>query len=265
MPDALSIVTLNLLADRRSWPAREALVLAELRALAPDVIALKEVDVGLANAHRLADALGGYSVHAVAANTGWPGHYHGLAILSRRPVLGQEVCDLGSQWRRALAVDVALGTGTVRVITTHLVWSPWDGARQRQVARLLAWLPPDLPVLLCGDLNAPPDFPSIGQLGTRLVSAHAAAHGGEPAWTYPTPLSLPGWKGGVTRELLLRAAGLCLWRRPVPWQGVLDYIFVDPLLAVHSCDVCFDRPPADAGGWWASDHLGLVACVGRRG
>jgi len=253
-------VTLNLLADRASWPARAPLVLSELRRLAPDVVTLQEVDVRLANAHELADGLDGYAV-VTGHRPGWRAHFDAVAILSRLPIAGHAVLDLGSQWRAALGVDVLVGDGVVRVVSTHLIWSPRDGGRQRQAERLLAWLPPDVPAVMCGDFNATPGYASIRRLVASLPSAHAVVHGAEPAWTYPTPLALPGWTGSTSRTLLLRAAGLWTARRPTPWRGTLDYILVDRRLTVSSCALCFDHPDPGDPRLWASDHLGLVARV----
>jgi endonuclease/exonuclease/phosphatase family metal-dependent hydrolase len=129
MTDTVTIATLNLLHQGASWPRRAPLVLAGFQALAPDVICLQEVHRPSANVHWLADTLGGYEV--VAAPRAGPFELlDAVAILTRLPIVGHSLLDLGEQWRTALRVDVRVGASPVSVVTTHLAWSPFDGARQ---------------------------------------------------------------------------------------------------------------------------------------
>jgi endonuclease/exonuclease/phosphatase family metal-dependent hydrolase len=127
------------------------------------------------------------------------------------------------------------------------------------VARLLDWLDPAVPAVVCGDMNAPPDFGSMRAMARRLPSAHATAQGAEPDWTFPTGLR-PGsrWRGWLN-PWLMHGAGWFLWHRHAAWRGTLDYIFADARFAVRSCEVAFDRPAPGDPRLYPSDHLGLVA------
>ena len=74
----------------------------ELVARSFDLIALQEITPprGASTAHRLADDLGGDSVH-VCPKSGWAQSREGIAILSRLPVEDHAVLDLGGRGRTA--------------------------------------------------------------------------------------------------------------------------------------------------------------------
>ena len=81
----LTVVTLNLWHDQRDWPKRLAVILAEMRALRPDVLCLQEVlqHGTLRNqAETLADSLG-YQVHFTSVDSVHREKRYGNAILSR--------------------------------------------------------------------------------------------------------------------------------------------------------------------------------------
>ncbi|MDB5349080.1 MAG: metal-dependent hydrolase [Planctomycetota bacterium] len=89
-------------------------------------------------------------------------------------------------------------------------------------------------------------------------SAQAACHGGEPDFTYPTPLV----SGGPIRMAIARALlRLFTNRRGKSWRGTLAYIFVSPRVRVLGCAVILDRPASDDPGPYASGHLGLGATL----
>jgi mRNA deadenylase 3'-5' endonuclease subunit Ccr4 len=58
---SLIVASLNLLNDLTHWDDRRSLIVAELRRLQPDLIALQEVVLPVNNAQWIADELGGYS------------------------------------------------------------------------------------------------------------------------------------------------------------------------------------------------------------
>ena len=85
MTQTLRVVTLNLLNDLTYWRLRAPMIVDELNALQPDLIALQEVVLPDNTAQWIADQLGGYSLHLMP-KTGGRGRREGLAILSRLPV-----------------------------------------------------------------------------------------------------------------------------------------------------------------------------------
>jgi endonuclease/exonuclease/phosphatase family metal-dependent hydrolase len=142
--------------DGRRDPERIAAVLARL---APDVVALQEVDSrtsrgGLDQAQLIAAALGMGVVEGPLMHEG-EGHY-GNAMLSRWPqqlVTEGRFTMCGPEPRGWLAVDVTAPGGTRwRIVNTHL--DLMGKARSRQLAELAACVARMArPLLLAGDLN----------------------------------------------------------------------------------------------------------------
>jgi endonuclease/exonuclease/phosphatase family metal-dependent hydrolase len=153
-------------------------LVAEMRAMAADVIALQEVDVRTRRAGfvdqpvALATALGFHYVFA--ASILWDEGHYGLALLSRWPlarVTRHRIggADLGEP-RIVLDVTICAGGRPVRVLNHH--------ADRRIAARAIGFA--DVQqitnaalgrgVLLLGDLNEYPDGPGVRALvGTGLV------------------------------------------------------------------------------------------------
>lgn len=143
--------------DRRHDRARIAQVIHEIGA---DILGLQELHaygVGFPPTDEiqyLAKA-SGYVAVTGTTRIGPRGGY-GIALFSRCPVLEVRRLDLSvlrREPRCALDVDLAVGGGTIRVITTHLGLAPWE--RREQVRRLTATIvrdPGRLTVIL-GDIN----------------------------------------------------------------------------------------------------------------
>ena len=145
---------------------------------AADLLLLQEIEShpaeGASRAARLAAALGAGHVYAPARPEG--DGSHGLAIVSRLPLERVEVmelpaADLGGRSRRriALAADVTLAGGPLRVINVHL------DTRINIADRILQLRPalldqPD-PVVVAGDMNA---NPYLWVEGTLPVPPHDA-------------------------------------------------------------------------------------------
>lgn len=87
----MSMVTFNLHHDREDWPRRRRTILAELKRLQPDAVALQEV-IQRRNvrnqAQWLASQLGYRYVFVSTDAVGAPKRY-GNALLTRRPILAQ--------------------------------------------------------------------------------------------------------------------------------------------------------------------------------
>lgn len=240
----MRIATLNLRNTADRWPARRQLLVRQLVALAPQVIAVQELrivpdqarwitaEVARASAGRLV-----YRCHR-RPKTGAAGLWEGIGVLSRVPVVSTAWLDLGADRRVAQRVTVRTNGGDLDVYNAHLGLGG-EVLRSGQAQRLLDWMGGrrPAPAVLMGDLNARPGSPTIELLSGRLRSAHLAVHGCEPPRTVPTPLRLG-------------AAGAT--------GSVLDYVFVNDLVEVVDARLAFDEVD---GALCASDHYGLVADV----
>jgi len=141
-------------ADRRTDPAR---ILAVLREIDADVLALQEVEAHDEGADMLAWLGRQTGFHAIAGTTllRHDGHF-GNGLLTRCPVKDKRLCDLswrGREPRGAIAADLDCGGLALRVVATHLGLRPAE--RRDQVTQLLHLFkerPHDRSVLL-GDLN----------------------------------------------------------------------------------------------------------------
>ncbi len=235
---SLRVVTYNVHSciglDGRLSPSRIARVLASL---APDVIALQELDVlrhrsGFVDqAQQIAHALE-MELHFHPSFQVEEGGY-GNAILSRLPmkVINAGPLPQGPRKREprgALWVEIDVGGTPLQFITTHLGTSPIE--RVVQVDHLLGpeWLDhPGCtgPLVLCGDFNAMPGSPSHRRMCAHLRDAQLLLKDHRPRRTWFGPLPL-------TR---------------------IDHVFVDDLVQVKAVDV-----PRSQLSKIASDHLPLV-------
>lgn len=244
------MATLNLRNTADRWAARRGLLVRQLVALAPEVIAVQELRMVPDQARwitgEVARASGGrlrYRSYR-RPKTGAAGLWEGIGVLSRVPVVSTAWLDLGADRRVAQRVTVRTAAGPsgprsgvdgeLDVYNAHLGLGG-EVLRSAQAQRLLDWMDGRRrgPAVLMGDLNARPGSPTIELLSGRFRSAHLAVHGCEPPRTVPTPLRA--------------GAG-----------AVLDYVLVNDLVDVADARLAFDEVE---GPLCASDHYGLVADV----
>ncbi len=208
--------------SNRTWRRRVPLLAAELGRIAPDVVALQEstrLRDGATCAADLAERLG---MHLVE-----DGHPRGLALLSRWPVRAARGLRLSAETfgypTPLLAeLDVSGRPLTCDVLHLPLARSGDRGPLVRELAASLDSL--RAPLVVFGDLNAPPGDPVIDALlatGLRDVSALAGQ-------TVPNP-------GPVVR---------------------LDYVLLRADAIVRSAATLGHC--ADELGYLPSDHLGVV-------
>ncbi len=244
--DTLTVVTLNLWNDQHGWPARLRRIVAELRAIRPDVLCLQEVlqNPSLPNqAATLADSLG-MSWHFASVDDSTRAKRYGNAILARHPVLRTDDVKLRplDDWRVATHVRIAFAGRAVDVYDTHLHHTREGGAiRAAQVRDLLAFVDStrgDGQLVLAGDFNAQAGAPELRPLASRYADA----------WWVVHPRATPD--EAATLNPLLGES-----------RGQIDHVFVPRgrgrALAPAACEVLFRSCGPDSV--WASDHFGVLA------
>jgi len=279
--EQLRLVTINFWGIQPPLDQRLELAIRQLRALAPDAIAMQEVRPldgvgGRTTADVIAEALGmtaRYEVALTWADGAWPGMaagQEGLAILARHPIARHQAVRLPdprpNEARILLSAQLDTPAGPIWVHTTHLHYRLDDGlARERQVVaidaaiRALGRGNADAPQILCGDFNATPDSDEIRFLRGLTTLDGRRTHF-QDAWLrlHPEPPPGAGPAAGITwsseNELTRPLRSLDLDRR-------IDHIYVtsrkqDGRGTVVRCEVVLTEREV---GLCASDHYGVLA------
>lgn len=248
-PSTLDVVTLNLWHDKQDWPHRQDLIVAELKARAPDVIVLQEVlqDAALPNqAQALASRLG-YQYRFFSADDPAQIRRYGNAILVREAIDASREVKLAplDDYRTAGWVRTTVDGHPLNVYATHLHYKPEGGAiRAEQIAGLLALIDDTaagVPSIIGGDFNTRSDVPELSGLRTRFVEAYEQAHAGQD-----------------TNTAAHTTLNTHLGHPPVR----IDHVFAQrDAFRVVDADIILDQ--ADATGAWASDHYGVWVRLAR--
>ena len=259
----MRITTLNLWALEGDWPARRAVLKDGLQSLAPDLILFQE-SIVTPKYDQVADLLPRdfEVVHQEGRSQDGTGNSiasrlpHGEvseAFLHVTPRVDPRHGWIGSV--AALEVQAPEPVGEFLLVHLKPSWQP-DHDRERELQSVAAshfiknaLAGRDMPVVVAGDFDAPPDSASIRCWTERqgiadnplYVDAWEAIHPDEPGHTF-TPLN-----------------PIVATKQWAPEDGHrIDYIFVKGL-QVLDCSLCFDRP---VDGVWASDHFGVTADIG---
>ena len=143
-----------------------------IQAMSPDVAALQEVDSRRHHAvardpYAYLRLQVGDHGHEAWSISGADGHY-GQMLASRFPLRERQVHDIsvpGREPRKVIEAHVALPTGVLRVIATHLGLRRGERRRQIHHLREIILADPVTPAVLLGDLNYWHDGAAIGLLG----------------------------------------------------------------------------------------------------
>jgi endonuclease/exonuclease/phosphatase family metal-dependent hydrolase len=241
-----SVLTYNIWHDQRDWPARKAMMLAEIRELNPDIIGLQEVlqrETLPNQAETLARELG-YEYTFSTTDPPDRAHRYGNAILSRHPVLATDMRLLNPRddYRTAAHMRVNINGLVVDVYNTHLHHTRDGGAiRREQIEDLLDFVESTregTDVILMGDFNANPDWPEL-QLVTADYIDTFAMFVDDPLSEDHATLN---WHIGHSKRRI-------------------DYVFqhrasMDSFRPVNSRIVLTE--PDETGEVWASDHFGVM-------
>lgn len=242
--DSIRIMTYNVHScigmDGRCSPERIARVIARYN---PDVVALQELDVGRSR------TLGMDQAHMIAHKLEMDFHFHpslqleeeqyGNAVLSRHPMRlvqagALPALRLGGLFepRGALWVSITIDHHEIQLFNTHLGLTSRERLLQTEALLGAEWIGhPDCvpPIILCGDVNAPPGSSEYRRLCGVLRDSQTALISHKPKNT---------WLG---RYPLRR----------------IDYIFVGANIAVRSIAV-----PLTELTRVASDHVPLIMEMG---
>lgn len=158
---ALRVVSYNIKSGLESSLDQVGEVLA---GLSPDVVALQEVDVGVARTKRvdqaraLGERLGMRHVFAGAIKR--EGGDYGVALLSRLPITraGRIELSAGFAYEPRVAIDASLCLNgrEVRVVSVHADVFPWAAEENTKVLAQEIRTAVGGGILLAGDLNATP-------------------------------------------------------------------------------------------------------------
>jgi endonuclease/exonuclease/phosphatase family metal-dependent hydrolase len=244
----VKVATLNLFNRMGEWEQRFPLVVEQLSELAPDVIGMQEVDLGIDQ---------GMQISREVNNRMAPGHHYrikhgatpgvraavfGIGTLAKIECVEHEILDLMTFDRIAQRMVYEVDGERFALVNTHL-HHPVEAEAERMVQAeyLLAWMDrhPSLPTVLSGDFNAYEHEKTVSLLKGRFRSAHEVVHGREPEKTWPTPVN--------TYD-----------NSPA---GTLDYIYVSAEFQVVDAGLAFHMPSPRNPDLFPSDHLGLFAML----
>jgi endonuclease/exonuclease/phosphatase (EEP) superfamily protein YafD len=231
LPVVVSVATMNVGNDM----APDDRLVAAIREMAPDVVALEELN------RRQADALAG------ALEDTWPHRftfgdsYEGRGVFSRYPLHGETVLEIASG-RPDVRVEVEIEGEVLTLLVAHprppkLKRTTLDipFALQRQLLRLADLALEASPAVLVGDFNVRPDTTIYARLRERGLLDAFAESGEGPERTFPVRL-----ERGARRKVRVKTPALFR----------LDYIW-------HTPDI---RSMATwVGGDTGSDHLPVVS------
>ncbi|PJL59343.1 endonuclease/exonuclease/phosphatase family protein [Stenotrophomonas maltophilia] len=239
----MSMVTFNLHHDREDWPSRRRTILAELKRLQPDAIALQEV-IQRRNVRNQAQWLAsqlGYRYIFVSTDPVGAAKRYGNALLSRRPILaqGDHLLQPLDDYRTVAHLRIDVDGHPVNVYATHLnERSDERGQRIRRVQvedllRFVATTSAGAPVVIAGDFNALVDAGDLSELRSHYGDSYGSVH--------------------VNTDL---AGVSTLNRHYYQAPSRIDHIFFqqDGMVA-REAKLLFDQP--DDSGRWASDHYGV--------
>lgn len=245
----MRLVSLNTWKCDGHYARRLQAMVALLRPLAADVIALQEVfstpDGTFHTSRHLARALGLHLVDAPArakprsVDGQWRASHSGLAVLSRWPVRHQAVLPLPTSpddgERLALCTDLDAAGQPLRVCNVHLTHLPGAHTlRQQQWTTVLdhaGRASADSAVLVCGDLNSTLDDPALR-----------------------VPMAGGGWYDAVAASGL---HGKHTLQEPNGQRHDLDHVLARPHAGLRWHRAAVLSGPAAAGGVAPSDHAAV--------
>lgn len=244
----VKVATLNIFNRMGEWDDRFPLVIDQLEALAPDVIGMQEVDLGIDQGMQISreinKRLGSQPHYRIkhAASPGQRAAVFGIGTLARIEFLEHDILDLMTYDRMSQRMVFAVDGKKFAFVNNHLHHPPdAEAERIAQAEKLLAWLDrfDPLPTVVAGDFNTYEGEGTVAIFKSKFRSAHEAVHGAEPKLTWPTPVNQ--WDNSPA--------------------GTLDYIYVSPEFKILDAGLAFNTPSTENPDLFPSDHLGLFATL----
>ena len=273
----MRILQLNVWARSGPYETRARLLRAEVGLLAPDLIALQEVDVGPGESNQAEELFGalGYTVEFERRQ----GSYRadpGIAVASRLPLTGRRVIELPHGGvGLAVRVDVGGDGFWFCSASTGHGWPHQEMIREEAVVALDEALSElaggdQRPPILAGDFDATPENASIRFLtgkqslygrSTSWTDAFAVAGEGAPyTWSTDNPYVAPFAAAVFAEPAHHRRIDYVLVGSPFTWR---------PRVVVRSARVVLkgdaQAAPSDHWGVLADLDLDGVALGGGRG
>ena len=200
---SLRVMTYNI----RSGNGDLARTAEAIRAAAPDLVGLQEVDVHWAERSAFVDqatelgarlrmAVRFAHIYRLPGGAGRPPREFGVALLSRYPITRfrddtltrlstQEANPVPTPMPGLLEAEVSAQGRTIRIFDTHLDYRRDPAVRRQQVQEMVRYLGVSAaPTIVFGDLNATPDAPELRPLLERMTDAWSVGGSG-PGYTYP--------------------------------------------------------------------------------
>jgi endonuclease/exonuclease/phosphatase family metal-dependent hydrolase len=245
------------------WRARQRVLAAGFRELAPDLVAFQEA-VATTRYDHAVELLGpGYHIaHQKARQDDGSG----ATVASRWPIEAVHEIDLHVTERTgadfpcvALVVEVAAPVGPTLLVSYVPNWElAFEEERERQAvvaARAIEELAGDRHVVVAGDFNVPPEA-SSARFWRGLQALHGTSVAYRDVWDAARG---PGHTFTPENRVVVRGT----W--PQERGRRMDCVLVrcvhhGPTLAVAACARVFDEP---VDGVWGSDHFGVAADLCR--
>jgi len=260
----VKVLQLNIWARYGPYAEREPRLRRLFAELAPDLVAMQEVDATDGGPDQATELLSdlGYAV----AYTPHPGNRHpGIAVAVRGELMESRVRELGHDGV-AIAARIPVGDeGFWFCSAVPLSWLPGrEGEREDECLVLDSWLcelaaDDTIPPILAGDFDATPDAASIRFLtglqslagrSTYWADAFAIAGDGSPGftWTTESPYVRPFAEAVFGEPEHHRRIDYVLVGSPIRWK---------PRLVIRSARVVGRYEDGAA----PSDHYGVVADI----
>ncbi len=249
----VTLATINLHNRADRWLERRHLLVDELVELAPDLVALQEINLPIRQGKWLCKQvnlrLSGsdkmpYQLIQKRCQRLVNGAFEAVGVMSRLRMLYQESIGLGQSGRVALRVHVELPSHkTMDFISTQFHHVAFEKeAREEQAMKLVGWLNSHkhVPIqVIAGDFNETPDGMAISYIKQSFRSAYETCFGREPLATYPT----------------------FLVKSDEP-AACLDYIFYSPAIQRVTQAKLFGKvADREDDTLYPSNHVGLVATL----
>lgn len=260
----MRVMTINIWAREGPYPTRARLLRQGIGLLAPDLLALQEVDAGPGGGNQAEELFGplGYQI-VYERREGDERADPGIAVASRHPTTRRELIELPNGGA-VLAVRIEAGDDTFWFCCAKPVpFEPGrEGEREAEALALDTALVDlaagdSIPPILAGDFDATPEAASMRFLtglqslqgrSTLWWDAWTTAGDGSPGhtWSSDNPYVAPFAAAIFAQPLHHRRIDYVLIGSPFRWR---------PRVVVRSCRVVLTEMGGDA----PSDHYGVMA------